>query len=402
MAVRTIEFGTLATGAVPSTPPSGRRRLFFNSNGQLSALSPDGSISVIGGGGIAPHSHPVSEVSGLQTALDGKAASSHSHPVAQLSDATSAGQQLLTSASAASQRGLLGLGWSALTFSTGGNRLLSYDSATNEVQGLIADEGIHFPEPVSFDELSSNGATLDGTTTITGSTVFYNPPTFHPSALSSFKTTLGLDNLGFAFKTLLQPSVSGSQPYLGNGTHSGASMTVGDRIHIFVPVIVPKQISVKTLAIKVGSTAWTTSNSLCLALYNTGSLGLPGNLVCDATVPFVSPAANAVLSTPDFTQGAHVLAPGLYWLSLFNITGTTLSLTGTGSSQSWLLNSVFGSSFELASEPQAINTFMTLASGSLPLASFDYARPLQFSTNTASSSTFRFRVSAPLMGLSYY
>lgn len=46
----------------------------------------------------------ISTVSGLQTALDGKAASVHTHPAAQISDATPAGRTLLTADNAAAQR----------------------------------------------------------------------------------------------------------------------------------------------------------------------------------------------------------------------------------------------------------------------------------------------------------
>lgn len=60
------------------------------------------------------HSHAISDVTGLQTALDGKAASSHTHAAAQISDSTLAGRALLTAADAAAQRTSLGLGSAAL------------------------------------------------------------------------------------------------------------------------------------------------------------------------------------------------------------------------------------------------------------------------------------------------
>jgi hypothetical protein len=60
------------------------------------------------------HSHAISDVAGLQTALDGKAASSHGHAAAAISDSTAAGRALLTAADAAAQRTSLGLGSAAL------------------------------------------------------------------------------------------------------------------------------------------------------------------------------------------------------------------------------------------------------------------------------------------------
>jgi len=64
------------------------------------------------------HSHVISEVTGLQTALDSKAAASHTHTAAQLSDATATGRSLLTATDAAAARTAIGAGTSSLTIGT--------------------------------------------------------------------------------------------------------------------------------------------------------------------------------------------------------------------------------------------------------------------------------------------
>jgi hypothetical protein len=56
--------------------------------------------------GAAPavHTHAIADVSGLQTALDGKAATSHTHTASQISDSSAVGRSVLTAADAAAAR----------------------------------------------------------------------------------------------------------------------------------------------------------------------------------------------------------------------------------------------------------------------------------------------------------
>jgi len=56
------------------------------------------------------HTHPIDEVTGLSSALNGKANTTHSHPVSQISDATSLGRSLMQVADASSARDLIGAG----------------------------------------------------------------------------------------------------------------------------------------------------------------------------------------------------------------------------------------------------------------------------------------------------
>jgi hypothetical protein len=68
-------------------------------------------------------------VTGLQTALDGKAATSHNHTASQISDSTPAGRAVLTAADATAQRTALGLGSAAeKAIGTSGNTVPVLDA----------------------------------------------------------------------------------------------------------------------------------------------------------------------------------------------------------------------------------------------------------------------------------
>jgi hypothetical protein len=92
---------------------------------------------------ISGHNHIIGDVTGLQTALDGKqasgsyAASSHTHTASQISDSTTAGRALLTSADASAQRTSLGLG----TLSTQSGTFSGTSSGTNTGDQTISISG---------------------------------------------------------------------------------------------------------------------------------------------------------------------------------------------------------------------------------------------------------------------
>lgn len=58
----------------------------------------------------AAHTHAIGDTTGLQAALDGKAASAHNHVSTDISDSTAAGRAMLTAVDAAAQSALLGGG----------------------------------------------------------------------------------------------------------------------------------------------------------------------------------------------------------------------------------------------------------------------------------------------------
>lgn len=64
------------------------------------------------------HTHIISDVTNLQSALDGKAAVSHTHTTSQISDSTTVGRSVLTAADAAAARTAIGAGTSDLIIGT--------------------------------------------------------------------------------------------------------------------------------------------------------------------------------------------------------------------------------------------------------------------------------------------
>lgn len=93
------------------------------------------------------HNHAIGDVSGLQTALDGKqtagnyAPATHSHTAAQISDSTATGRSVLTAADAAAARTAIGAGTSNLalgtTASTAKAGNYSPPAATTTAQGVV-------------------------------------------------------------------------------------------------------------------------------------------------------------------------------------------------------------------------------------------------------------------------
>lgn len=61
------------------------------------------------------HTHTIVDVTGLQTALDGKAPSTHAHVATDISDSTTVGRAVLTAADAAAARTAIGAGTSSTT-----------------------------------------------------------------------------------------------------------------------------------------------------------------------------------------------------------------------------------------------------------------------------------------------
>src|SRR5690606_32791695 len=69
-----------------------------------------GLQTALDGKAATSHTHSIANVTNLQSTLDGKAATSHTHTASQISDSTSIGRSVLTAASAAAARSAIGAG----------------------------------------------------------------------------------------------------------------------------------------------------------------------------------------------------------------------------------------------------------------------------------------------------
>ena len=122
---------------------------------------------VPGGGGVISHTHSISDVTGLQTVLDGKAATSHTHVSADITDATSAatGNTLVrrTSGGGASLNGLTlsGTGGSPFTSTlTGGVNFANRTLVLPDVSGTLVTA-----------ETLANSATITASTAVAVDTI---------------------------------------------------------------------------------------------------------------------------------------------------------------------------------------------------------------------------------------
>lgn len=95
-------------GSAGNTVCEGNDARLSDARTPLSHTHPIGDVSglqtALDGKASVSHAHAIADVTGLQTALDGKASSSHTHTASQISDSSAVGRSVLTAADAASAR----------------------------------------------------------------------------------------------------------------------------------------------------------------------------------------------------------------------------------------------------------------------------------------------------------
>lgn len=119
----------------PNTPLSAARMGYIEDGIEAAAAAADDAstaasdaVAAVGAGlaeakARANHTgtQAISTVSGLQSALDGKADASHTHSISQVSDASAVGQAVVIAADAAAARAAIGAGTSSLALGTTGS-----------------------------------------------------------------------------------------------------------------------------------------------------------------------------------------------------------------------------------------------------------------------------------------
>ncbi len=211
-------------------------------------------------------------------------------------------------------------------------------------------------------------------------------------------------DIGATFNNAVDPVRCDSQVYFGNGTAYGSNITVADRICILSPVLVTRNCSYKHMAFRLGTAGTTVGGSVKVGLYNTGVQGLPDTLIIEQEVPITFPnTGSTLLTSTNIAQNNIILKSGIYWMAFFNYMGSTQNFASASPSSAWLINATLGSNGVLASSstPEAINTFITVASGNSLPATLS-SRTFQHSINTPGSTTMRFRVNTPILHLAYY
>lgn len=119
------------------------------------------------------HTHVITDVTNLQSALDGKASSTHSHTAAQISDATAVGRNVLTATDAAAARSAIGAGTSSLAIGTAagtaaaGNdsRLSNQRTPTDNsvsniklIDGAVTDAKVSVNAAIALSKLATGNA----------------------------------------------------------------------------------------------------------------------------------------------------------------------------------------------------------------------------------------------------
>lgn len=158
--------------ALPSAATRADSVLIFDENGDLSVQA---ISSFTGDTEVLDATLPIaqSDVTGLVAALAGKAASSHTHAAAEISDATAAGQAVLTAANAAAQRTALGLGTAAVAAS-GDFAAASHTQAPSTLTqaGATSGQVLAWSGSEWAPAAASSGMTKISTTSFTATSTF--------------------------------------------------------------------------------------------------------------------------------------------------------------------------------------------------------------------------------------
>jgi len=199
--------------------------------------------------------------------------------------------------------------------------------------------------------------------------------------------------------TAVNPVRTDTAVYIGNSTTFGANFSAANRHLILAPIQIPRLVTLARFLFRVGSTGWSSDGPVLVGLYNTGADGLPQTRLIQSSLNSSSGwLANSV-------QESDLLnipvSGGPHWLAFLNMTGASQQIGGSGISNASVINRLLGSNPVLTGgSPESLTTFIAVASGSEMPTDLS-ALVFQHSINTASSTTLRYRVTAPALMFSY-
>lgn len=209
---------------------------------------------------------------------------------------------------------------------------------------------------------------------------------------------------------VVAPSRSNASLYIANGATVGAAVSIATRTAILAPITVAEDIYIDAYTVRISGSGWTQTGAVQMAIYDQGEQGLPSAIALSGSRP--PNEAGPLLRSFEISTAAspntwftHALAEtvrlpaGFYWLAFLNLCSTTQSLAASGTRNNLLFDILGANTSITGTAPEGLNFFVPATDPSLPLS----LNSLVFepNTNTASTSTLRYRVSAPWMGVRY-
>lgn len=206
---------------------------------------------------------------------------------------------------------------------------------------------------------------------------------------------------------VVNPTRSNASLVIANGATVGSAVTIANRTALLAPIAVAEDIYVDAYCVRISGSGWTQTGLVQMALYEHSEQGLPGSMALSASQPLNPLWRSFEISTsasPN-TWFAHALAApvrlpaGLYWIAFLNLCSSTQNLAAAGTRNNLLFDLLGANIVITGTAPEGLNFFVPAADPNLPLSLGGLV--FEPNINTASTTTLRYRVSAPWMGLRY-
>jgi hypothetical protein len=209
---------------------------------------------------------------------------------------------------------------------------------------------------------------------------------------------------------VVPPGRSNAPLFIANGATVGAAVSIAHRTALLAPIAVNEDIHIDAFAVRLSGSGWTQTGPVQMTIYEHGEQGLPSTVALSGSRPpnQLGPLWRSFeidASTPPNTWITHELDEpirlpcGFYWMAFLNLSGVTQNLASAGTRNNLLFDLLGANIVITGTAPEGLNFFVPSAEPNLPL--FLNSLVFQPNTNTASTSTLRYRVSAPWMGVRY-